>query len=276
MNDPQLGVARSAIQASSSSSHEAVNSPLRNDPTSEMEAICREEEDLRHRGAAEDAVIARLEERLQNLTVRLDKETAEKLAEIRATPTSAKGFVAAKRYRLPALIALATVVAGSCLELTLGKQFVFSAANQYRATVPWLLIFLAPAFAWMWLALERANHTMASRYPTWWVRWLVVYPLVVAISSAMVAISPLGWFAVYGRLGGTPADGVEAKVLAVGAYRPSSRGCHQDADIVIDGNSATICLASVLSGRTPAVGETVTVGGRISSAGMFIDEVRAK
>jgi hypothetical protein len=94
-----------------------------------MEAIYREGEDLRRNGAEEDAVIARLEERLQKLTARLDKETAEKLAEIRAAHASAKGFVVAKRYRLPSLIALAAVVAGSCLELTLGKQFVFSAAN---------------------------------------------------------------------------------------------------------------------------------------------------
>jgi hypothetical protein len=277
MNDPQPGVARSVIQTSSSSSHEAsVIGPLCNDPSSELEAIFREEEGLRRSGISEDAVIARLEERLQNLTVRLDKETAEKLAEIQATHASPKGFVVAKRYRFPAFIALAAIVAGSCLELTLGQQFVFSAANQYRATVPWLVVFLAPVFAWMWFVLERANHTMARRYPTWWVRWLIVYPLVVVLSSGMAAISPLGWFAVYGRLEGIPAEGVEAKVLAVGAYRPSSHGCHQNADIVINGNSATICLADVLSGRTPSVGETVTVAGRISSAGMFIDAVRAK
>lgn len=272
MNDPLPSVARSAIQASSSSSLEAaVSGPLHTD-----EAICREGEDLRRSGTAKDVVIARLEERLQNLTARLDKESAEKLAEIRATHASANGFVVAKRYRLPVLIALVAVIAGISLEITLGQQFVFSAGKQYRAAVPWLLIFLAPAFAWMWFVIERLNHTMAGRYPTWWVRWLVMYPLVVALSSAMVAISPLGWFAVYGRLWGTPAEGVEAKMLVVGDNRPSSRGCHQNADIIIDGSSARICLANVLSGRTPVAGETVTVAGRISIAGVFIDEVRAK
>jgi hypothetical protein len=277
MNDHLPGVARSGIKVGPSSSHEAaVIGPARMDPSSELEAIYREGEDLRRSGTSEDAVIARLEEQLQNLTARLDKETAEKLAEIRATPASARGFVVPMRYRLPVLIAVVAVVAGSVLELTIGQQFVFSAANQYRAMVPWLLVFLAPAFAWAWFVLERANRDMAGRYPTWWVRWLFVYPLVVALSSAMVAISPLGWFAVYGRLWGTPTEGVKAKMLAIGDYRSSSRGCHQDADIFIDGSSARICLASVLAGRTPAVGETVNVAGHISSAGVFIDEVRAK
>ena len=168
------------------------------------------------------------------------------------------------------------IITGGILEMTIGTRFVFSAADQYRAMIPWLLGILVPAFAWMWFNLEHASHSIADRYPTWWVRWLLAFPLIVALSSAIVAIFPLGWFALYGFLYGIPDGDIEAKMLAVSPHHPNSRGCNQNADLIINGNSARICLAQVLSGSAPAAGEAVTVTGRVSGVGVFSAELRPK
>lgn len=246
------------------------------DPSSEIDTIYREEEELRHNGASDDVVIVHLEKRMQDFTARLDKEHAERLAEIKAKHAHSNGAVVPKRYRIPAIIAMLIIITGDILEMTIGKRFVFSAADQYRAMIPWLLVILVPAFAWMWFNLEHASHSIADRYPAWWVRWLLAFPLIVALSSAIVAIFPLGWFALYGFLYGIPDGDIEAKMLAVSPHHPNSRGCNQNADIIINGNSARICLAQALSGSAPAAGEAVTVTGRVSGVGVFIDELRTK
>jgi hypothetical protein len=250
--------------------------PLLADPTSEMRAIYRESEDLRRTGVSEDAAIARLEERLQQLSSRLDKNLAEKLAVVRLGQARASDFAVPMKSCYLYVFVMAVVVSGCILESSLGKVFVFSAASKYRAMAQWFVLFLAPVFAWMWFRLGRANHFFASRYPTWWVRWLVVYPLLIVLSSGMVVISPLGWLSVYGRYMGKPVEGIEARILALDAYHSNSRGCRQFADISIGNNSARVCLADVLSGRIPAVGEYVFLAGRVSNAGVFIDKVHAK
>ncbi|WP_195880848.1 hypothetical protein [Methylomonas fluvii] len=244
-------------------------------PTTELDAICRNVKELRHRGASEEAITTHFGEQLQAITARQNKETAEVVVDIYASQAYANGFVSPK-WNLLSIIALATVFAGFSLELTIGNQFVFSAANQYRAAFPWLTAFLAIISAWIWFSLQHKNHIWAKHYPTWWVRWLLVFPGMVATSSIIVAISPLGWLALYGWIFGSPTEGHEAKMLSVAAYHSGSRGCHQNAEIIINGNSATVCLDKAISGRVPAVGEAVTVAGRISRAGVFVDEIRAR
>lgn len=276
MTDRIPSETRSTVHFGSSPLEATCNRPPTWDPETELDVIYQEIDELRHGSASEDAVSAHLGERLQALNAIRNKETSEVLAEIQSTRASAMAYRDIKRYDLLVIVAVVAVFGGLILETTIGRQFVFSASNQYRAAIPWLLALLTPMFAWMFFFLERANHTWANRYPTRWVRWLIVFPGTVTVSSVITISSPLGWLALYGWLFGTPSVDIEAKMLSIGTYHSSSRGCHQHAEIIITGNSANICLDKVISGRVPAAGETVSMAGHISKAGVFIDEIRAR
>lgn len=65
-------------------SSSTIGNPQQVDPASEMEAIYQESDELRRNGASEGAILARVDERLQGLSLRLDRKTAEMLAEIHA------------------------------------------------------------------------------------------------------------------------------------------------------------------------------------------------
>lgn len=252
------------------------NASIAANAASELDAIDLEAENLRRGGASEETVIAHLERRFQALTVQLEKERDERTAHIRASHTPDTRGVIPSQYRKIAGGTLLAFLIGSIWGLSIDEQFIFSAANQYRLAIPWLLIFLLPALAWKLHGLVETNQRITRRYPTWWIRWLIMYPVTIAFSAIILLKLPLCWFAIYGRLCGTPTEGLEAKILRVNDYRPQSRGCHQTADIAINGVSSTICLAKVLSGRTPKVGETVVIAGRVSGAGLYIDVVRTK
>ena len=86
----------------------------------------------------------------------------------------------------------------------------------------------------------------------------------------------MGWLAVYGALAGQDVREVPAKLVRVGEVRPTAKGCSQQADVLVMGNTATICLERVLVGTPPSDGAEVVISGRLSGAGIYIDELRVK
>lgn len=239
---------------------------------SEMEAVFHEGMTLESQGKLDAVASARIEARLQEISTRLDKDLAEQISQVdaRAAP---KRWLLPKPLRVPAMAALVFLCAGTLLEVTVGRGFIFSASNGYRAAMPWLFGVLIPVFAVGWFLLERAHHDLRTRYPTWLVRWLVMFPLIVVLSAAMVVVSPLGWAALLGRTIGSSSDRVEVSVISIDPPSRSSRGCVQHARLEFEGARARICLEGRLSGPAPQAGERVSVTGRISRLGLFIDRI---
>ncbi len=104
-------------------SSSTIGNPQQVDPASEMEAIYQESEELRRNGASEGAILARVDERLQGLSLRLDRETAEKLAEIHAAHaplTSAQPHFANFRA-----IAFVKLIFGAIVFLALCGSFIY-------------------------------------------------------------------------------------------------------------------------------------------------------
>jgi hypothetical protein len=243
--------------------------------SAEMEAVFHEGLELERQGKLDADATRRIEARLQSISDKLDKTAADHIADIKAQlPTRPHFGIWQKIAVAFFFFALVSVP----LEFTLGERFVFSAANTYRAAVPLLFAVLVPAFAIFWFRLERKQHNLAFRYPTWLVRWLLMFPLIVVTSAAMVIFSPFGWSALAGWAIGTPSAQKTAKVLSVEPMREPRRvgKCDQKANFRIDEIQANICIEGLVVGPTPKPGDSITVVGRNSPFGFFIEEVRVK
>jgi hypothetical protein len=203
-----------------------------------------------------------------------DKRPESDLAKPKGALPQPRRFQVLPRVHVPIVTALLFAFVGIILEETIGTRFIFSAANQYRLAMPWIVGVLTPLFAWLIFRAERVNHDLSDRFPTWWVRWLVMFPFMAVLTSVFVAWAPPGWSALFGQAIGSSAEQMEARVVDVS--RPYNHGCSQTAEIKLYGNTKLICLADVLVGRVPDSEDAVTVVGSRSIFGTYIKEIHAK
>lgn len=239
----------------------------------EVEAILRESAELDRRGQLDAAAKKRIEARLEELITRFKQEMTARLAEIHATSRHEfqQRIVLPRRLRLPGLLLALLIAVGALLEATMGDAFIFAAAPQYRSAMPVMFFALLIPVAVGWLALERNSPDMAARYPTWWVRWFVMFPLVVALTSGLIIVSPLGWAALSGLVTGVPTEGAEAIVASIDSTDSISRRCGQLTRLDFRGATATVCLGGRYSGRPLKDGDKLVLAGRLSRFGFFIE-----
>ena len=239
----------------------------------EDDAIFAEVQSLAGKDRVDDDTVARLDARFDaNLKLR-EAELAVSLAEIEARYSQRRTLPLPVRIALVVFMLLVTV--GFVLEITVGGSFMFAGSNAYRHAMPWLSGVLLPAYGVVWYLADRRQGALSHRYPTAWVRWMFVFPLMVAGSSAMTIVAPLGWAALGGYLTGAPPEHLTASVLSIEPAVSRSRSCDQKARLEIDEIAVDICLEGRLTGRSPGRGETVDVIGRRSVFGVLIEEVRA-
>jgi len=242
----------------------------------EMDAAVTDVMDLHRQGKLDDVALAQFDERMNQNFTRLNKESAEQLAKLQASFVPPKRLILSKRYRLPALLVMFFIGCGFVLELTIGEGFIFAKADSYRSAMPNLFLIILLPSAFLCFFLTRADENILSTYPTWWVRWIIMFPLMSSLLSGMIVFSPLGWAALSGWAVGTRSDQLEAKVLSIGAFSRSSKSCDQKIKLAIDGASADICIEGRLLGAVPKQGDTVAITGRTSVFGVFVDEIRPK
>lgn len=238
-----------------------------NDP--EMDTILQEILKLDSADKLDNAAIEKIQRRIQN------KGTSEITSGIAKRPSASNPWTLSKKSRLPVLVLpiMFFVVIGALLEAIIGKQFISSAINEYWQFIAWIIGVLAPLLAWGVFLMVKNNHFIKSRYPTWSIRWLVMFPLMVVVSTAMVITAPLGWAALYGWTTGAPTENLEARVIEISVSHPS-RWCDQKSKLNFRGASASICVEGRLSGQPPRAGDRVEVSGRLSQLGLFVEQVR--
>lgn len=236
----------------------------------DMETVFQEGAQLEREGKLDGGAAKRIEAQLQAISDRLDQQVANDLAVVRASsvirpqPTWMK---------IVALLLLFAFI-GMPLEFTVGESFVFAYSNEYKSVLPTLFALTLPAFAILWFNLEKLQRALSYRSPTWAVRWLIVFPLVVVLSSSLIVLSPFGWSALGGWAIGTEAQPRQAKVLSVGPERTRVGKCDQNAMLDIDGIQTNICIEGKVVGPTLKAGNSISVRGRWSFLGLFIEEIR--
>jgi len=245
--------------------HELEELLAKNDP--EMDMILQETLKLDSEGKLDNTAVEEIQRRIQN------KDASENAIDIITRPSISEPWTLPKKFRLPVLAILFFVVIGALLEAIIGKQFIFSAINEYWQFIPWIIGVTAPLLAWGLFFMVKNDYFIKSRYPTWSIRWLVMFPMMVALSIAMVVTAPLGWASLYGWTTGAPTENLEARVIEISVSHPS-RWCDQESELNFRGASATICVEGRLSGQTPKAGDRVQVSGRLSQLGLFVEQVR--
>lgn len=236
----------------------------------DMEAIFHKGTLLERQGKLDEADEKQIEAQLQAISERLDRQVAEDLATIRASKATRPQPV----WKKAAGIVLLLAFIGMPLEFTVGESFVFSYSNSYKSVLPTLFALTLPVFAIFWFRQEKQQHALSYRYPTWTVRWLIVFPLIVALSSALLVLSPFGWSALVGWAIGTDAPSQYARVLSVNPARARAGKCDQKAMLDFNGLQATICIEGRVVGPALEAGNNVSVRGRSSFLGLFIEEIR--
>lgn len=236
----------------------------------DMEAVFHEGTQLERQGKLDAAAEKRIEARLKAISERLDSQVADDLAAIRASEATRPQPV----WKKVAAIVLLVAFIGMPLELTVGESFVLSYSNSYKSVLPTLFALTLPAFAILWFRQEKQQHALSYRYPTWTVRWLIVFPLIVVLSSTLVVLSPIGWSAVVGWAIGTDAPPRQAKVLSVAPERVRAGKCDQKAILDFNGLQTNICIEGRVVGPALKAGDEVSVRGRSSFLGLFIEEIR--
>jgi hypothetical protein len=231
--------------------------------------------ELERQGKLDEATTQELVREMQASMERAERQAIEEQARFEAALVEARGFVLPKRYRPPVAALVLIVVVGFVLELTIGTRFIFAYAAEYRRMQPWLYGLLVPAFGVLWWKLIRSQRILLADYPTWWVRWLIMYPLIVAITSAVIVISPLGWAALLGLSVESQPGRREASVVAID-NRPGARGCDLRATLRFAGSDVRMCLEDRIDGPMPGAGQAVVVHGRTSAFGTVVDRVSLK
>lgn len=236
----------------------------------DMEIVFQEGAQLEREGRFDEVAAKRIESQLQTISVRLDQQVANDIVAIQAGSTICPQPAWKKIVSFVLLLGFI----GMALELTIGECFVFYYSNVYKSVMPVFFALTLPAFAILWLRLEIHQHALSSRTPTWAVRWLIVFPAVVVLSSSLVVLSPFGWSALGGWAIGSESQSRLAKVLSVDPERTRAGKCDQKAVLDIDGIETNICVEGKVVGPALKAGNTVSVHGRSSFLGLFIEEIR--
>ncbi len=142
------------------------------------------------------------------------------------------------------------------LELSVGSHFIFFRAAGYKKVAWWIFLGLLPLIAGRMLS-ERTRSHMRLRYPTWWVRRLLLYPLTAAVVSAATVTAPLGWIAAHAWAMGTDTEPLPGRLVSVGKYMGS------------------ICLEGVAAIPMKA-NPSVAVHARQSPLGLLVLDVTAQ
>ena len=236
----------------------------------EIAAIVYEGSQTERHGKLDETAKKQIEARLQAISERLDRQVAHNLANIRATSATRPHAAWEKGVAIVLLLAFI----GMPLEFTVGERFVFSYSDAYKSALPTLFALTLPAFAILWLRQEKQHHALSYRYPTWGVRWLIMFPFIVVFSSSLLVLSPFGWSALGGWAIGTAAPPRQARVLSVDPEKVRAGKCDQNAMLDFNGVQTSICIENRVVGPALKAGDTVSVRGRSSFLGLFIEEIR--
>lgn len=231
----------------------------------ELDAIAEEAARLETEGKLDKAADRRINAELQSAFARLDQAAADRLRELRTPPKQA---ASTPNKFLAALILLGA--AGALLELFLGDRFVFFFRDAHKSALPILIALMLPACAFLALRMEKRG-LLTKRLQT----KKNAFALFFLFFSAMLIFSPPGWSAAVAWAIGVPVQAQAATILSGPPYG-KSRHCNREAVIDLDGIRSKVCLRGQINGPLPEIGDKISLYGRRSFLGFFIEKIRVE
>lgn len=247
---------------------------------SELEVIVRDVEALDRQGKLDDAAIADIEIRVAAELERQNQADLQRISAIKAGHDSPLRLLP-KSYRVTfglgiVFLFIGFLFIGMMLEITLGEGFIFIFANEYRAIGFWIFLISLPLVTTGLFWLDKNGVPINQKSITKWLFWPIIFPLMIGFLAAMIIVAPLGWLALGGWAFGTESEEIGI-ITAVGVKHRSARGCHQYATLQIGQTAAEICLDKRLEGGTSLrPGDQVTINGRISLLGTYVEKIQLR
>lgn len=170
---------------------------IKSPSSAELESIFSHSMELERQGKLDDAAIKLIDAQIKDFSERLEKETAVKISEINASH-QINSVLRPKPIRILVLSGVFFILIGFILEILISRKLKLGYAYEYRDVILWSLFIVIPFMSALWFRLEKRTHILRNRYPTWVIRWVVMFPLLSVFSSIMIVVSPFGWFSFYG------------------------------------------------------------------------------
>lgn len=167
-------------------------------------------------------------------------------------------------------------VIGLLLEYSIGRNFAASYAAHFYKALPFIFSFVIPLCGIFMIRSQKIRIAMATKFPTLFLRWGLVFPLTLLVFSSLLIFSPLGWTALFGWGIGTPSVLINARIVEIKPrhYRERLLSCKQEAVLEIGGQRFDLCLDGRVNNNFPKNGDTLILSGKRSPLGFYINEIR--
>ena len=183
----------------------------------------------------------------------------------------AKRTPAAKRgARLVMLLPFALFV-GIALLAHFNDRFVFRYADPYTTIALLSVVLLAP-FVLYWLQYSPGASAVAEKYPTSWVRKVIVMPFMAALIVGLVFAAPLGWLFAAVAWSDIPVERVSATAVEVGTHA-RRKNCDQYATLRLAGAEKKTCLDGLYPPSVMRPAQELAVGIKATRFGFLIVSV---
>lgn len=123
--------------------------------------------------------------------------------------------------------------------------------------------------------VKRMKEELKRSYPTWGVRWIFMYPLVVVVASGLVVIAPLGWIAGHAWASGVDTKPIPGRLVSVEDYRGYGKGCDQKGKLAVREFIGSICLEKIAT-LPMKPNPSVIVSARQSALGLLVLGIEAQ
>ena len=237
----------------------------------DLASVVQQVSQLERQGKLDEQAVRQIEAQLTEISERFSPQIPQQFTTSEPPPGMGRQEPRWKKY-VAFVILLA--VGGGLLEITIGEYFVFYFSKAYASAFPALCAVTVPTVGVLLFRMEKRQGDLAAKIPTPFLRWFIVFPMVVLTLSGLVLVSPYGWAAAGGWMAGEPAAARRAKVHSVHVEKPRPGKCDQRAVLVFSEGPARVCLENRLVGDVPKVGDTVSVRGRSSVLGLLVEDVR--
>lgn len=164
------------------------------------------------------------------------------------------------------------LIVGALLLHYFGDRFVFYYAEAYANVALWSLLVFTPLVLYRMRRAPLFFRKISEKYPTAWLRNLIVMPLMAMSIVGLVCAAPLGWLFAAATWSGGAIQHVSAVASKVGPYS-QRKGCNQSATLRFASAEKETCIDTLYPHASMRSGQTLDVGIRTFPFGFLIVSV---
>ncbi|MBQ5948574.1 hypothetical protein [Massilia sp. ST3] len=157
------------------------------------------------------------------------------------------------------IVLFVCAIVGALLLQMYRDRFVFYYAQTTAKVALWSLLLFTPFILYRMRRAPLFVAELKKKYPTSWLRDIVVMPLMAAMVAGLLVAAPLGWVLAIAAWSGGVVHHVDAVATEVGTYS-QRKGCDQFATLRFASVEKEVCIASLSPHSSLHPGQSLAVG----------------